>query len=192
MGFDHGAVVFGTCHGDLELARQELEFRVICRPLADQLSDGTGVCDLVSSGTGKVVRSHVADGVTGGLDRMHVHFSQRIKHVRHIAQLRPVVLDVLACGEVAIALVPLVRDICETGHLLTIQGPIGDRNTQHIGMQLQIKTVHQAQGLEFILSQRPINAAFYLRTELSVARGQKVGVKIGVVIHQNCSCLPCA
>ncbi len=119
---------------------------------------------------------------------MHVHGTQGVKHVRDIAQFGPVVLDVLARGEMAITFVPLVRYHRKRVHLGRIQRAIGNSNTQHVGMQLQVETVHQAQGFEFILGQRSIDAALDLGAELGVTLFQERSVKIGIMVHQMCSC----
>ena len=136
MGFDHRAVSGGTGDSDLEFARQELEFRVVCGPLADQLGHRAGIGHLIGGGTGEMVGGHVANGVAGGLDRMQLHLGQRVEHIGDIAQFGPVVLDVLARGEVAVALVPFLGDIGELVHLGAVERAIGDRHAQHIGVQL--------------------------------------------------------
>ena len=122
---------------------------------------------------------------------MHVHAFQIIKHIGDIAQFWPVVLDVLAGCEVAIALVVFFRQMGEHLHLCTVQRAVGNGHAQHIGVQLQIDTVHQAQGFEFILAQMTRDAPLDLRAELGVARGEKTFVKFGIGIHQMRSCLPC-
>ncbi len=63
VGFDHRTVGRGTRNGDLEFARQELEFGVVGGPLADQLGNGARVGDLVRGGTGEMVSRHIADRV---------------------------------------------------------------------------------------------------------------------------------
>ena len=114
---DHGAVVLGAGHGKFELAREIGEFRVVGRPLADQFGSDPGVFDLAGCGAGEMVGGHVADAVARGLDRVHVHVGQGIEHVRHIRELGPVELNILAGGEMAIALVPAIRDFGEFAHL---------------------------------------------------------------------------
>ncbi len=127
-----------------------------------------------------------------GLDRVHVHGCQRVQHIGHIAQFGPVVLDILARGEVAIALVPFIRDVGQLVHLAAVQRAIRDRDPQHVGVQLQVKTVHQAQRLEFILGQGAVDAAFDLCAELRVAFRDKSVVKFGIAVHYAVSCLPWA
>ena len=69
---DRGAVVLGAGHRDLELARQEDEFRVERRPLAEDLGIGPRVGDLVGGGAGELVGGDVADAVARGLDGVHL------------------------------------------------------------------------------------------------------------------------
>ena len=193
MGADHGAVVFGAGHGHLELARHRLEFWVIGGPLAHQFGHGARVGNLVGGGTGEMVCGHVADGVARGLNRVHLHFAQGVQHIRHIPQFGPVVLNILACGEVAVTLVPFLGQIGQLIHLAAGERAIGDRHAQHVGVQLQVQPVHQAQRLEFVLGQAAVDTAFNLRAELAVALGDEGGVEIGIGIHQFSSvCLPWA
>ena len=183
MRAGHGAVDLGSGHRHLELARQELELGVVGGPLADQFGIGARIGDLVGCGAGEMVRSHVADRVARGLDGVQPDLGQRIQHVRHIGQARPVILDVLAGGEMAIALVPAIRDVGQHAHLARVQGPVGNRHAQHVGMQLQIQAVHQPQRPEFVLGQAAVKPAFHLRAELPVAFGQECVVKVIIAIH---------
>ena len=52
---DRGAIGIAGDHRDLELARQEAEFGVEARPLAQQLGVGPRVGDLVGGGPGELV-----------------------------------------------------------------------------------------------------------------------------------------
>ncbi len=183
MGLDHRTVMGRARDSDLELARQELEFGVVGGPLPDQFGHRARIGDFIRGGTGEMVGGHVADGVTAGLDGVHVHFGQRVQHIGDITQLGPVVLDVLARGKMAVALIPFGSDIGQLVHLAAAERAIGDRDPQHIGMQLQIEPVHQAQGLEFILGQGAVDAAFDLCAELCVAFGDEGIVKFGVAVH---------
>ena len=138
MRLGHGAVIWRAGDRDLELARQELEFRVVSGPLTKQFCGWARIFDFVGGSAGKMVSGHVADGVARCLDGVHFNICQSIKDIRHVLQFRPVELDVLTGGPMAIALVPFVRDERQLAHLCWVQRPIRDRNPQHIGMQLQI------------------------------------------------------
>ncbi len=183
MGFQYSAVLFAARNGDLELAAQELEFRVVGRPLADQFGNRARIFDLVRGSAREMVGGDVADGVARGLDRMHVDLGQRIQHIRDVVQLRPVILDVLTSGEMAVTLVPSLCQKGELVHLAAIQGAIGDGNAQHIGVKLQIDAIHQAQGFELVLGQRAGDAALDLLAELGIAGGQEPAVEIVVSVH---------
>ena len=83
---------------------------------------------------------------------MHFHFRQLGQNIRHLAQPGPVVLDVLAGREMSIAAVIGAGDMGQLAHLQGRQGAIRNSDPQHVGVQLQVQTIHQAQGLEFILA----------------------------------------
>ena len=117
VGLGHGTVVGRAGDGHLELPRQELELRMVGGPLADQLGHRARVGDFVCRGTGEMVGGDVADRVAAGLQGVHFHVGKRFEDIRHIGQLGPVVLDVLARGEMAVALVPAVGDHGQLTHL---------------------------------------------------------------------------
>jgi hypothetical protein len=119
------AIGVGPDDRDLELARQVIEFRMERRPLAQQFGIGARVFHLVGGGAGELVGGGVADAVAAGLDRVHFHAGKVRQDVGRVFQLDPVVLDVLARGEVAIAAVVLVGDIAQHPHLRGIERAIG-------------------------------------------------------------------
>ncbi len=53
----------------------------------------------------------------------------------------------------AIATVILVRDVCQHVHLARIERAVGDRDAQHVGVELQVEAVHQPQRPELVLRQ---------------------------------------
>ena len=83
---------------------------------------------------------------------MHFDGRQLSENVGCVGQFDPVILQVLARREVAITAVIFLRDLTQLAHLPGRQRAIGDGDAQHIGVQLQIKAVHQPQRLELILS----------------------------------------
>jgi hypothetical protein len=99
------AVGQGAGDGDLELARQEAELGVQGRPLAHHFGPHARIVDLLGRGAGIGVGGDVADAVAAGLDGVQVHLGQGVQDVGRVLQLDPVELDVLAGGEVAVALV---------------------------------------------------------------------------------------
>ena len=183
MRLDHGAVIFGPGDRDFEFTAQELELRMVCGPLADQLGIGAGISNLIPRSAGEVIGGDVADRVAGGLDGVQANFAQGIEHIGHVLKLGPVILDVLAGGEMAVTFVPLFGQQGELAHLRGIQRAIRDRHAQHIGMQLQVEPVHQAQRFEFVFGQIACDAAFDLGAKLGVPLRQKGGVKFGILIH---------
>ena len=114
---DGGTIDRAAGHRDLELARQEREFRVQRRPLAQQLGIGARIGDLVGGRRGELIGADVADAVAAGLEGMHFHAGQIGEQVGHLLQLHPVILDVLARGEMAIAAVITAGDVGQHAHL---------------------------------------------------------------------------
>ena len=80
-------------------------------PLADDLAIGPGVFQLIGGDPGKLIAGDVADAVAAGLDRVHLHVGQIGQDIRHGLQPGPVILDILAGAEMAVALVILLRDM---------------------------------------------------------------------------------
>ena len=74
---------------------------------------------------------------------MHLDLGKLGQDVGHVLQLGPVELQVLPGREVTIATIVLVGDVGELPQLARAQGAIGDRNPQHVGVQLEIETVLQ-------------------------------------------------
>jgi hypothetical protein len=171
-------------HRDLELARQEAEFGVEAGPLAEQLCIRARIYQLVSSGAGILVRADVADAIAAGLDGVHFHLGEIGQQVWRLFQLDPVVLDVLAGGEMSITAVIFVSDIAQHTHLCSIQSAIGDRDAQHIGVELEVEPVHQPQRLELILRQMAFDPAADLIAEFLDAGIDHRLVKLVIFIHQ--------
>ena len=164
-----GAVVRRAGHRDLELARQEDEFRVQRRPLAQDFGIGARIDDLVGGRTGEMVGGDVADAVARGLDGVHLDLSEMIEDVRDVLQRRPVELQVLPGGEVAVAAVVFARDESERPQLRRVERAIGNGDAQHIGVKLQVDAVHQAQRLELLLGQLARQPPRHLAAELADA-----------------------
>ncbi len=64
------------------------------------------------------------------------------------------------------------------------QRAVGDGDAQHVGMELQIDAVHQAQRLERILGKLTGQTALDLVAKLLDALGDKGVVKFVVTVHQ--------
>jgi hypothetical protein len=64
-----------------------------------------------------LVGTDVADAVAAGLDRVHLDFGQVGEDIGRFLQLDPVVLDVLAGGEMAVPAVILFGDVGQHAQL---------------------------------------------------------------------------
>ena len=111
MQFDRGAIDRRTGHGDFELARQPGEFRHQCRPLPQPFAHRSWVDDFIGSDASERIGGDIAYAVPTGLYRVHLYAGQFIENVRHIDQLWPVELNVLARGEVSVAAIVFIRDV---------------------------------------------------------------------------------
>ena len=116
---------------------------------------------------------------------MHLDARQFFQNVRRVGQLRPVVLDVLAGGEMAITPVVATRDMSQHPQLLRIQRAIGNGDPEHVGVQLQVDTIHQAQRAKRIFCDLARQAAGYLIAELLHAGRNEGMVKFIVAVHGN-------
>ena len=177
-----GAVVRAAGDGDFELARQIGEFRVVGGPLAEDFRVEARVHDLIGGGTGEMVGGDVADAIAAGLDGVHVRLRQSGEDGGRVFQTRPVELDVLARGEMAVATVVMAGDIGELAHLGRAEHAVGDRDAQHVAVQLEVEPVHQPQRLELILGELAGEAAGGLVAELGRAVAQELAVVFVVLV----------
>src|SRR5690606_27828967 len=102
---------------------------------------------------------------------------------RHGAEARPVELDVLPRGEVAVTAVISARDMGELAQLPRGQRTIGHGDTQHIGVQLQIEPVHQPQRPELVLAELAAEAPAHLVGKLRGAARYESRVEFVISIH---------
>ena len=130
-----------------------------------------------------MVCGDIADRIAAGLNGMHIQIGKRVENIGRIDQFRPVKLDVLSRGEVAVSLVPPLRDVRQSAHLLRRQRPIGNSNTEHVSVQLQVYAVHQPQRLELLLRQRSRQPPLYLIPVLKHPLAKKRPIKIVIPIH---------
>jgi hypothetical protein len=121
--------------------------------LPDDLRDRARVFDLVSRGAREMIGGDVADAVAAGLDRMHLDSREVREDIGHIDKLRPIELDVLARGEVAVALVVCARDVRLHAQLARIHRAVGHRDAEHVSVKLEIESVHQPERLELVFGQ---------------------------------------
>ncbi|MNF79720.1 hypothetical protein D3C84_619430 [compost metagenome] len=188
MDFDGSAVAHGAIDGDLELARQVGELRVEGGPLADDLAPGARVDDFVVGHAGELVGGGVADAVAAGLDRVHLHGGQLGEDFRHVFQLRPVVLDVLAGADVGVALVVVASDLSQLAHLDGREQAVGHGDAQHGRVALNVQAVLQAQRAEFLTRKRAFQIAACLIAELLDAVLDDPLIVLVVYVHEmSCS-----
>ena len=112
------AVVRRGADRDLELARQEREFRMQRHMLTDQLGPDARILDLVRRHAGPLVGGDVAHIVAAGLHAVHADAGEIGHRVRQLLELDPVVLNVLPGGEMPIAAVVAARDVRQHPQLL--------------------------------------------------------------------------
>ena len=185
MRLDHRAIVRRAVDGDLELARQEREFGMERRPLPQDFGVRARVGDFVMRDAGEMVRGDVANAVPRRLNCVHLDARELGQNVGRIFERRPVELDVLPGGEMAVAAIVIPRNLGELAHLARVEHAIGNGDAQHIGVKLQIEAVHQPMRAELLLGQFAAEAARHLITELLDARGNKGGVEIVIMIHDR-------
>ena len=85
----------------------------------------------------------------------------------------------------AVALVVAPRHMGEHAHLRTVQDAVGDRDPEHIAVELQIDAIHQPQRLELLLGQLAGKPAVHLVAELGHPGLDEGGVEIVVDIHRS-------
>ena len=122
---------------------------------------------------------------------MHLDAGEIGEDIARIFQLDPVVLDVLARREMAVTAVVLVRDAGQHVHLPAVERAVGDGYAQHVGVQLQVKAVHQPQRLELVFGQPAFEAATGLVAEFLHAGIDHGLVVLVVAIHvrlPSCRC----
>ena len=114
---------------------------------------------------------------------MQLHFRQIVQKIRHLLELDPVVLNVLAGGEMRISAIVGLGDVGELFQLRRGQRAVGDRNAQHVGMELQIQPIHQTQRTELVFAQFAGEAALHLAAEFRDALADDGVVEFVVDIH---------
>ena len=114
---------------------------------------------------------------------MHFHLGQLGQDVGHGFQRRPVELQILAGGEVAVATVVSAGNVRQLAHLARGQHAVGHRHAQHRRMALHIQAVHQPQRAEFIFAQFAGQVAAGLVAELGDPLIDQAKVNFVVTIH---------
>ena len=97
---------------------------------------------------------------------MHLDLRELGENLRDVLQARPIELDVLPGGEMAVAAVILAGDMGERAQLGGRQEAVGDRHPQHRRVLLDVEAVLQPQRPELVLGQRARKKAARLVAEL--------------------------
>ena len=130
-----------------------------------------------------MVAGDVADAIAAGLDRVHLDARQLGQDVGHVFEPRPVELDVLARGEVAVASVILPADVRERAQLSRRQQAVRDGDAQHRRVALDVQAVLQAQRPELVLGQLAGEKAPGLVAKLGDALVDEALVEVVVAVH---------
>jgi len=115
---------------------------------------------------------------------MHLDRREIGEDVGGLFELDPIILDVLARGEMAIAAIVFARDMPQHPHLAAVERAIGNGDTQHVGVELEIEPVLQAQRLELIVGQLPGEPAARLVAKFLDAGVDDRLVVFVVAVHQ--------
>ncbi len=142
---------------------------------------------LVGGGPGELVRRDIADAIAAGLEGMHLDRRQFGQQIGRLLQLDPVVLDVLARGEMRVIAVVFARNVRQHPQLRPRQRAVRNGDAQHIGVQLQIQAIHQPQRLEGVLGDFIVQAACDLIAKFGDAGVDDGLVIVVVAIHQMAS-----
>ncbi len=110
-------------------------------------------------------------------------FGQGGQRVGRVLELDPVELQVLARREVAVAAVVLARDVGELAQLARRQRAVGDGDAQHVGVELQVEPVGEAQRLELLFGELARDAPAHLVAELLDALGDQRAVVVVVLVE---------
>ncbi len=162
------------------------------RPLPEQLAVGQRIDDLVGRDAGEMIGGDVAHAVAAGLDRVHLDRRQLGQDVRHVLEPRPVELDVLPRGEMAVASVILAADVRERAQLGRRQQAVRNRNPQHRRVFLDVQAVPQAQRPELVLGQLAGEKAPRLVAKLGNTLVDEALIVVVVSVHWPVAGVPVA
>ncbi|EXI85512.1 MAG: hypothetical protein AW12_02269 [Candidatus Accumulibacter sp. BA-94] len=185
---DHGAVLRRGIDGNLELARQEGEFRMESRPLAQQplaqqFAVRARVDQFIRRDAGKVIAGDVADTVARGLHGVHFDARQLGQDFRRFLELRPVELHVLSGREVPDSAVVAARDFGQFAQLRRREHAVGDGDTQHRAVPLDVQPVLQAQRTQLVFREFAGQMTLHLAAILAYPLVDQLLVSTVVAIH---------
>ena len=81
------------------------------------------------------------------------------------------------------ALVVTARDMGQLAQLARRQHPVWNRDTQHVGVELQVDAVHQPMQLELVFRELPAQAPADLVAKLGDPFGHELRVEFIVAVH---------
>ena len=171
--------------GDLELAREEREFGVHRRPLADELGPRPRIDDLVRGHARERIGRRVAHAIAAGLDRVHLHGGEERENVGDVLEPRPVELNVLPRREMAVASVILAGNAGEHAKLRRRHEAVGNRDAKHRRVLLDVEAVLEAQRAKLVLGELAAQEALRLVAELGDPALHQGGVEVVVAIHET-------
>ena len=178
-----GAIDRRPAHCNLEFPRQIGEFGVKRRPLAEELGVGAGIDDLVAGNAREMIGGDVAHAISAGLDGVHLHAGELGQDVGDVLQPRPVELDVLARSEVAVTSVILPADVRQLSKLPGRKKAIGNGDTQHRRILLDVQPVLQPQRSKLVFGQFAREKTARLVAKLGDALVHQTLVMAVVLIH---------
>ena len=114
---------------------------------------------------------------------MHLDPGQRRQHIRHVLDLRPVELQVVARREVAVAAVVPAAQLREAAQLRGREHAVGHGDAEHRRMALHVEAVLQAQRTEFVIGEFAGLPARDLVAELGDALVNECLVVLVVAVH---------
>src|SRR3546814_18732114 len=94
-----GAIAGRRRKRKFELAWQPVEFRMERRPLPGDLAIRTRLVQVLARDAGEMDRGHIANAISGCLDRMHLQGRQLGKGLRHLSGIGPVEFTVQSSSE---------------------------------------------------------------------------------------------
>ena len=155
------------------------------RPLPDDLAPGPRILELVRRNAGQGIRGDVADAIAARLDGVHLDGREIGQDVGHVLDPRPVVLDVLARGEMTVAAVVAARDRSEGAQLRRGEKSVRDRDAQHGRVALDVQPIAQPQMPELVVRQLACEKAPSLIAKLRHALVDQRLVDHIVAVHHN-------
>ena len=152
---------------------------VYCRSSSDQIRGSS-----ISPGaTPAHVRGDVAGVIARCLHGVNADLGKIRQGIRQFGELDPVELDILPGGEVAVAAVVAPRHMRQPPQLLRRQRAVGNRDAEHIGVQLQIDAVLQPQHLEFVFGEFAGQPALHLVAKFLDALVDNGAVEFVICVH---------